>query len=42
MNIKELEGYEEYFNIIKCAYCEDDGFIGDGRTPCPKCNLDKE
>jgi hypothetical protein len=22
----------------KCDYCEEDGFIGDGRVPCPKCS----
>jgi hypothetical protein len=24
--------------MYECEYCEDDGWIGDGRTPCPKCN----
>lgn len=23
---------------FECDYCEDDGYIGDGRVRCPKCN----
>jgi hypothetical protein len=25
--------------MYQCDYCEDDKWIGDGRVPCPKCNV---
>lgn len=27
---------------ILCEYCMNDKWIGDGRTPCPKCNPNGE